>query len=171
MGTDELAEIERRLQAAGTLAELQVVVRSAPRRLVGADGATFVLRDIDMCFYVDEDAASPLWKGQRFPIERCISGWAMLNAATAIVPDITVDDRIPLDAYLPTFVRSLVMVPVGIEKPVAAIGTYWARPYQATRAEVTRLETLAARADEAIDRIGLDDAPFLKPSVRSSPAS
>ena len=43
-------------------------------KLVGADGATFVLRDGDCCYYVDEDAISPLWKGQRFPLEACISG-------------------------------------------------------------------------------------------------
>ena len=32
----------------------------------------------------------------------------------------------PLDAYRPTFVKSLVMTPVRLEDPVAAIGAYWA---------------------------------------------
>ncbi len=44
------------------------VVRHAARELTGADGATFVLRDADKCFYADEDAIAPLWKGQRFPM-------------------------------------------------------------------------------------------------------
>ena len=45
--------------------DIQQIVRSAARRLARADGATFVLRDGDQCFYADEDAISPLWKGQR----------------------------------------------------------------------------------------------------------
>ena len=45
------------------------IVRHAARQLVGADGATFVLRDGDKSFYADEDAIAPLWKGLRFPLE------------------------------------------------------------------------------------------------------
>jgi len=155
-----------RLEHAEVLEDVQAVVRRAPRRLVAADGATFVLRDVDMCFYADEDAASPLWKGQRFPIEHCISGWAMLNDATAVVPDIRLDVRIPQEAYRPTFVRSLVMVPVGTEKPVAAIGSYWARVHEPTDEEVDVLERLARATAAAIERVGLEDAPFLRPSIK-----
>ena len=53
-----------------SVADVQAVVRVAARRLTGADGATFVLRDGDSCYYADEDAISPLWKGQRFPIDQ-----------------------------------------------------------------------------------------------------
>ena len=113
------------LAGAGDVVEVGMIVRSAARRLADAQGATFVLRDGADCFYADEDAISPLWKGQRFPLEHCISGWAMLNRSTAVVPDIMVDPRIPLDAYRPTFVRSLLVVPVGVVEPVAAIGAYW----------------------------------------------
>lgn len=55
------------------------VVRSAACALVGADGSTFVLRDGDQCFYTGEDAISLLWKGLRFPMSMCISGWIMMN--------------------------------------------------------------------------------------------
>lgn len=153
---DELApSVTARLRAAGDLITVQQIVRTAARRLAHADGATFVLRDVDHCFYADEDAISPLWKGQRFPITNCISGWAMLNAQSVVIPDITQDDRIPIESYRPTFVKSLAMVPVGEEKPVAAIGAYWARHHSATAEELTALETLAAAAGEAIQRIGL----------------
>jgi len=145
---------------ASSLEQLGRIVRAEARRVTGAQGATFVLRENDQCFYADEDAIAPLWKGQRFPITSCISGWAMLNDETAIVPDISVDDRIPLEAYHPTFVRSLVMVPVGSPTPVAAIGAYWARPYEATPEEVAALESLAERTAAAIQRIGLDNAPW-----------
>lgn len=48
----------------------------------------------------------------------------MLNGKVAI-GDIMNDVRIPIDAYKPTFVRSLVMIPVRQQAPVAAIGAYW----------------------------------------------
>ena len=95
-----------------------------------------------------------------FPIATCISGWAMLHHDTAVVPDITIDERIPLEAYLPTFVRSLVMVPVGSPTPVAAIGAYWSHRYEASPGEIAALQALAAQTAAAIQRIGLDDAPW-----------
>jgi GAF domain-containing protein len=148
------------LAAAQTLAEVGEIVRVEARRLTGAQGATFVLREQDRCFYADEDAIAPLWKGQRFPITACISGWAMLRNETAVVPNVELDERIPLEAYMPTFVRSLVMVPVGSPIPVAAIGAYWSRTHRATRRQIDDLEALAGRATDAIHRIGLDNAPW-----------
>lgn len=153
-------EYERELAAATTIARVGEVVRTAARRISGADGATFVLRDGELCFYADEDAIGPLWKGQRFPMTQCISGWAMLHGEAVTVADIERDERIPLDAYLPTFVRSLVMVPINRHEPVGAIGAYWAWAGLARTAPITLLEKLAAAAAIAIDRIGLDSAPW-----------
>ena len=51
------------LAAATSLEDVQRLVRTTARQLVQADGATFVLRDVDRCYYADEDAISPLWKG------------------------------------------------------------------------------------------------------------
>lgn len=41
---------------------------------MGADGATFVQRDGEFCYYADESAIKPLWKGSRFLLTECISG-------------------------------------------------------------------------------------------------
>jgi hypothetical protein len=158
------------LRAAAQLAEVQAIVRRTARAIAHADGATFVLREGELCFYADEDAMSPLWKGQRFPLTECISGWAMLNNAIAIVPDITKDSRIPLAAYQPTFVRSLLMVPVGQGDPVAAIGVYWATVHKAYAGEVAALTALADAAAEAIMRVGLSGAPFTPASAGASSA-
>jgi GAF domain-containing protein len=159
----EPLDLQRILDQLDTVADITAVgevVRTAARTLTGALGATFVIREADQCFYADEDAIAPLWKGQRFPIGSCISGWAMLHATTAVVPDIELDARIPLEAYRPTFVRSLVMVPVGRAEPVAAIGAYWSVPRAPRSEDVDRLESLAAAAGSAISRIGLTDAPW-----------
>ncbi len=131
------------LRDAQDLERVQEVVRIAARRLTMAQGATVVLLENGQCFYADEDAISPLWKGQRFPVEQCISGWAMLNKRAAVVPDISVDERIPQAAYAPTFVRSLVMVPVGVADPIGAIGAYWSRTRTATSADLDGLTRLS----------------------------
>jgi GAF domain-containing protein len=153
-------EVECALAAARDVTEVGEAVRPAARRLADARGATFVVRDGNDCFYADEDAIAPLWKGQRFPMDHCISGWAMLNAATAVIPDIWQDPRIPQEVYRPTFVRSLAMVPVGTPNPVAAIGVYWAERRSPAADVVESLERLAARVARAIERVGLENAPW-----------
>ena len=131
------------LSLADTANRVQEIVRSAARRLAHADGATFVLRDEEHCYYVDEDAIAPLWKGQRFPLEACISGWSMLNRRHVVIEDIYVDDRIPHEAYRPTFVKSLLMVPIRTLDPLGAIGIYWASRHRATEDEVGLVRALA----------------------------
>jgi signal transduction histidine kinase len=128
-------------------------VRQAARRLSQADGATFVLRDGDQCHYVDEDAIGPLWRGKRFPMTSCISGWAMLNRRPAAIPDIYKDERIPIDAYRPTFVRSLVMVPIRTEAPIGAIGTYWAQRREISGEEVALIQLLADSTALAVEKV------------------
>src|ERR1044071_5515183 len=114
------------------LSRLMHIVRTAARKLIGADGVTFVLRDGDYVRYVEEDAVSPLWKGQRFPLYMCVSGWVITHAEPAIIPDIYQDERVLLPAYRGTFVKSMAMVPVG-KPPLAAIGAYWATHHTASQ--------------------------------------
>jgi diguanylate cyclase (GGDEF)-like protein len=131
------------------------IVRAAARRLLSADGATFVLRESGECFYADEDAISPLWKGQRFPLESCISGWAMLNGASVAIEDIYADARIPHEAYRPTFVQSLVIVPIRTADPLGAIGVYWARRHRATDEEMRLAQALADSTAVALAHVML----------------
>lgn len=138
-----LVEAIQEMSLARNLESVMRIVRTAARKLTGADGATFVLRDGDKCYYAEEDAIAPLWKGQRFPMEICISGWSMLNRRPAVIPDIYQDSRIPIDAYRPTFVKSLVMVPVRSIDPIAAIGNYWASEHDPSEEEIGLLQSLA----------------------------
>jgi tRNA A-37 threonylcarbamoyl transferase component Bud32 len=154
-GMEGLVVVVQRLSLARDLARVQEIVRRAARRLTGADGATFVLRDGDRCFYADEDAIAPLWKGQRFPMSACISGWSMLNRRPAIIDDIYADSRIPHDAYRPTFVKSLVMVPIRTLDPIGAIGNYWASPHHPSPAEGKLLQALADTTAVALENVGV----------------
>jgi hypothetical protein len=140
------------LSRANSLEQVYELVCMSARQLVEADGATFVVLEGDKCFYADEDAISPLWKGERFPVEHCIGGWAMSNQQTAVVPDIRLDDRITQSVYARTFVRSLVMVPIDAVAPVSALGAYWSRVRRATDEEITRLTRLAGAAAQALHR-------------------
>lgn len=152
---EELVEVVQRLSFARDLATIMDIVRHAARRLTGADGATFVLRDNGKCYYAEEDAISPLWKGQRFPMSACISGWAMINRQSAVIEDIYADPRIPADAYRPTFVKSLAMVPIRTIDPVGAIGNYWAERHQPTTEEIKVLQALADVTAVAMENVSV----------------
>jgi PAS domain S-box-containing protein len=149
----ELVDAVQKLSFARSVADVQDVVRRAARRLTGADGATFILREGDFCFYADEDAIAPLWKGSRFPMEDCVSGWAMLNRRPVVIDDIYRDPRVPHDAYRPTFVKSLAMVPIRTAKPIGAIGNYWARRHRADDDEVELLAALADSTAVALENV------------------
>ena len=152
---DELAGAIDRLARARRLPPVMRIVRRVARSLTHADGVTFVLREGDSCYYAEESAIGPLWKGKRFPLTLCISGWVMSNRQAVAIPDIYVDPRIPHAAYRPTFVRSLAMVPVRDTDPVAAIGAYWADNHVATDEELRVLKVLADASALALSRTGL----------------
>ena len=151
----EMVAVIQRLGVARSVADVQAITRSAARRLTNADGATFVLRDGGLCYYADEDAIAPLWKGQRFPLEACVSGIAMRERQTIVIPDIYADPRVPHDAYRPTFVKSMCMVPIRTLDPIGAIGNYWARPHEVTPTEITLLQGLADSTAAALDNVRL----------------
>ena len=146
-----IIDLSQELAAARNMETIMNIVRIGARNLTGADGATFVLRDGEFCYYADESAIKPLWKGSRFLMTECISGWAMLNHETVIIPDIFQDGRIPKSVYEPTFVKSIVMVPIRSSNPLGAIGCYWADYHTASSTEVYQLQILANMTAIAIE--------------------
>ena len=164
MGTDpdqstalsrDLLAAVRDLSFARELDAVTAIVRTTARRLTRADGVTFVLKDGNQCYYADEDAIAPLWKGRRFPLAACISGWVMQHGQSVVIPDIYADARVPHDAYRPTFVKSLAMAPVRAQDPVAAVGAYWATSHLATPEELRALEAIADAAALALTNVQL----------------
>lgn len=151
----QLISAIKELSSAHSLEIVQRIVATSARKLTGADGATMVFREGDFCFYADEDAIGPLWKGQKFPLTSCISGWVMLNSTPAIISDIYADERIPVEAYKPTFVKSLAMIPVRTTEPVAAIGNYWRDNHHPSEMEIQLLQTLADAAARAVENVRL----------------
>lgn len=152
-----LHAIEKLAGAAG-MDDVVATLRATARRLIGADGIAVILREGEQCWYVEEDAMGPLWKGHKFPLASCVSGWAMLHKETVVIEDIRKDSRIPQDLYLETFVRSLLMVPVRSDDPIGAIGAYWSDCYKATPDQVATLERLARATATAMENVRLIEA-------------
>lgn len=151
-----LSEVIQSLSLAKTHDEVFSLVSKAAQNLVGAQGAAFILRDKnDQCYYTDEVSIAPLWKGQRFPMNYCISGWAMRHKEAVAISDIYSDPRIPVDAYLSTYIKSLAMIPIRVENPMGAIGTYWSEKHQTSEEELKLLTALANSTATALENIQL----------------
>lgn len=65
--TARLVAAVQELSMARDLSTIMNIVRRAARELTGADGATFVLREGDLCHYVEENAIAPCERAADFP--------------------------------------------------------------------------------------------------------
>lgn len=83
----------------------------------------------------------------------CVSGWVMRHREAVVIPDIYQDSRVPQAAYRPTFVKSLVMVPIRRLDPIGAIGNYWARQREPSDSQVDLLRALADSTSIAIENV------------------
>jgi GAF domain-containing protein len=148
-----MTDATERLTAARTLDDILEILRSRARAILRSDGVAVVRREGDEVWYVGEDAIAPLWAGQHFPLRACISGMAMIQRETIVIPDIRLDPRVPHNAYVSTFVASMAMAPIGVGEPVAAIGAYWrsARPIEDDA--LVLLDMLAKAAGAQLERI------------------
>jgi GAF domain-containing protein len=140
-----------RMHAAGSVEGAIEVVRETARHVTGADGICVIRRIGDEVAYIAEDAISPLWTGQQFPIERCVSGLAILHNRPIVIPDVEHDARVPLNLYLPTFVRSMAMFPVGTPVPSAAIGAYWRSRHDIDGRSIMLLSAVARALGTVLD--------------------
>ncbi|PAW79100.1 MAG: hypothetical protein B9S32_03855 [Verrucomicrobia bacterium Tous-C9LFEB] len=154
-GMMQLVEVVQQLSHVRTMAQVMEIVRHAARRLTGADGATFVLLEGDLCYYADEDAIQPLWKGQRFPTSNCIIGHVAVARKPILIEDIYKDPRVPIEFYKPTFVKSMAVVPIRSDSPIGGIGNYWAKQHRPTEHEIELLQALANTTSLAIENVQL----------------
>ncbi|MDE3130834.1 MAG: HD domain-containing protein [Acidobacteriota bacterium] len=155
-GSAEVAELlsaVQQLALARSMEEIEQIVPRAARRLTGADGATLALREGDRCLHVAEAAISPLWKGQSFPIDACADGWAIRNRQPIAITEVGADERAAGDHFGPTFVRSLAIVPIRPLEPLGTIGSYWAKPHEASERELRLLQALSDSTAVALENV------------------
>ncbi|SOB87001.1 GAF domain-containing protein [Sphingomonas guangdongensis] len=151
---DPLKPLREDLALGRSVASVVEALRTHARTLTAADGITLIERRGDEVHYLTEDAISPLWTGQSFPLRMCVSGMAMVARAPIVIPDVSEDKRVPLNLYLATFIRSMVMVPIGHGEPLIAMGVYWREPAPIAAATISTLTRVAELAADALDRIG-----------------
>lgn len=140
------------LTTAPDLETLVALSTHAVRDVVGADGATFVVREGADCHYLAEDAIGPLWQGRRFPVAQCVTGRAMVEERCVAVEDVYADAAVPAELYRPTFVHGMAVVPLGSQ---GAVGAYWSRPHALTPDDRRRLEAIARTAALVWDNLSL----------------
>lgn len=145
----------QQLSLAKDRAAIERVVPKAARAIARAHGATLAFRDRDRCRYVSEDGIAPLWQGSNVPLHESVSGWSMQTKAAIVVNDVYAEPELPKERFRSTFVRSFVVVPVGHEDPVAAIGAYWASKNRVEPESVELLQALADSASSAIEHVQL----------------
>jgi hypothetical protein len=133
--------------------DVAAVLLGHGRAIAGADGIAVARREGEEVRYVGEDSIAPLWARRSFPIDACLSGTAMLQNRPILVPDILDDLRVSLATYAPTFVRSLLMLPVGSVRPRLALGAYWAKAGPIDGQAVDLLSQLTGQARLVLERI------------------
>ncbi len=153
--SNRLLAAVKALASARDMLSIQETVRFAARELLVADGVALFLREGEDCRCVEENAIAPLGIGKRFPLSACAAGWVLLQKQPLVAADIDLDARIPKATYQGTFVRSLAMVPVCPDEPVAVIAAYWAGEHEASGEEMTRLMHLADAVGIALNNVRL----------------
>lgn len=153
LGMQRLLRALQELSLTRDLVGVQAVVSSAARELTGCDGAAIIMRDGDQCYFADEDSIAPLWKGRRFPMSVCVSGWVMNQREAAVIPDIYRDPRVPHEAYRSTYVKSLAVVPIRTLSPIGTLANYWAHEHGPTAEDVELLQALADATSVAIENV------------------
>jgi len=145
-----LVKAVERLSVADELPEILEIIQTTAHDVSGVDGVCFLQRDGDFCQCLEERAIGPLWKGLRLPMSGCVSGWCLSHNRTAVIPDTHLDPRVPQELYRPTFVRSLISVPVRTNEMLGVIASYWAQPRRFSAEEVSFIEAMGRAASVAI---------------------
>jgi GAF domain-containing protein len=148
----DIDQVRLRLGQARDKEAILEMVRTNGRQICKSDGITFVFKKDDHCFYAEENAIGPLWKGQTFPCDHCISGWAMRTGEVAVVEDVFTDPRILPEIYATTFVKSLIMAPVG-GRNFAAMGAYWKEQRQFTPMEIATVKIFGSVVGAALEEL------------------
>jgi PAS domain S-box-containing protein len=155
-----LAGALEQLPAAASEDEAIGILLSAARQLSGADAVALVeRRDQGDCEYVAEEGPEPFFKGMRVPLATTVAGWALENGRTALVENVDTDRGLVRHYYEGTFVKSLIMVPLGALGGPAdrAIGVYWSRPRSPEPGEVAHIEALARATGATLQHLSAEE--------------
>jgi diguanylate cyclase (GGDEF)-like protein len=150
-----LTTIVKKLSLSQNLEQVSEIVLQEARAISKSEGATFVLKEKEFCFYKDEYSNFPLWKGQYLPLDKCICGWAMNEGKVVNIPDILLDSRIVQENYQHTSVKGLLVIPILPTNSIGAIGMYWTKVHKPNDHTIHLLQALADVTAIAIEKVRL----------------
>lgn len=150
-GFDEVLTVLSDVSHIKVYDDITATLKTASKRLLHCDACSIIMRAGDDCHYIDEDSEQPLWKGMKFPLDHCITGWAIKHGSTVVIPDIYDDARVPADLYRHTPIQSLMVAPLKNQNVQGAISVYWSKHHNPSAAEIHILDTLADIASLVFD--------------------
>jgi signal transduction histidine kinase len=143
------------LTASKTMEQMQEAITHSARNLVHSDSAALVMLEDGLCHHVAEDSSIRLWKGGKFSMDECVSGWSISHNKTAVIRDLASDSRVLTKHYASTPIKSLVMAPIFLDRPIGAIGAYWNEVFEPSPTDIKILQTLADSAAMSIENLKL----------------
>lgn len=143
-------------------------VNTTAGKIMNAKGSSFILREGEYCYFADENAITPLFRGKRFLLKDCISGWVIRNKKQAAIKDIYSEEKTLTELYKGTFVKSLAISPIRQNDPLGAIEVYWDKYYEPSPEEFQLLQTLADATAKAVENIHLIEGLEKRISERTS---
>ncbi len=131
--------------------DLRKIILRAAQKLTNSDGVIFVVNENNFCNYIAENSGEHILRGKKIPIESSICGWALLNKKSVVIDDINEDKTVKQNEYKNTSIKSLIILPIGIDLPKKAIAMYWNEKNIATSIDLYHLQLLTKSAFKAIE--------------------
>jgi len=146
--------------------------------LIGANGASFILRDGPFFHHAERSGIAPAWQGVRFAPDEAPAGKVLAEGAPCFIPDSHADENATL--YRPAGIGSLMIIPLpaqameaadamrarpsavsgmgtppgsaSVNRSAGGIEIYWAQKHEPQADEIHVVELLAATAAKALAR-------------------
>ncbi|QKT03850.1 diguanylate cyclase [Ectothiorhodospiraceae bacterium 2226] len=150
---ERLVEAVQALSLARDVSAIGRIVAAAARELIGAQGATVVLREGSACYFLEASAMPADWSAKRFALDSCISGRVIEQRTACAIEDVQADPRIAAESDVCRSVKSLAMVPVRSAEPLGAMAAYWRTQHHITPPEMRLLQALADATAVAMENI------------------
>jgi signal transduction histidine kinase len=153
-----LADFVARLTTAHTFEDVATLATEAVCRVTGADGATLVVADDNVCFAVDAASMRSARSAQRFSLGDCLYGSVIRQPRALHIRDAGADDRSAYDPHVPASATTLCILPLRPTAPVGALGMHWHAAHEPSTGERMAAESIAAATALAVENLRLRKA-------------
>ncbi|MCW3787459.1 PAS domain S-box protein [Plebeiibacterium sediminum] len=133
--------------------DLQNIILNTARKLSNSDVVNYVVTENNFCNYIAENSNERILRGKKFPLDSSICGWSILKKTIIVIDDISQDNTVKQNEYKNTSLKSLIILPIGLDLPKAAIAICWKEKNIATSINLNLLQILTESAFNALKNI------------------